>query len=306
MTCAVLIHIGYHKSGTTWLQREIFDGGGFQRPWPRSTINRLFVTVRDLEFCTKATAELLAEQRECPSRANVVDVLSHERLSGNPHSGGYDSRIIADRLRLTLPGARVLIVIRRQPDMVLSSYKQYVRIGGTRKLTGYIKSSGRGQGRVPQFSLAHFQYDRLISYYHRLFGPKATLVLPYELLAMDPLAFVSRIATFAGVEPPDDVPTGRRNIGLSAVGVTIKRPLNFFFVRDTVNPSAPFDSLEFSRGLRRAIDRIDHAISAGVRVRSDRRLVAKVNAIAAGRFAESNHRTAELAGLDLAAYGYEL
>ncbi|MGH8901618.1 MAG: sulfotransferase [Egibacteraceae bacterium] len=304
---SLLVHIGYHKTGTAWLQQEIFGGGAvFQRPWPRRTISRLFVTVRDLEFCARATAVSLAQQRERPSRSGAIDVLSHERLSGNPHSGGYDSRVIADRLYLTLPQARVLIVIRRQAEMILSSYKQYVRIGGTRSLRGYVDAPGRGATRIPQFSLAHFEYDRLISYYHQSFGPAATLVLPYELLASDPYAFVSRIAIFAGVDPPVDVPTSRRNVSLSAVGVAIKRPLNFLFARDTVNPSAPFDSPKLARGLRRAVERVDRALPTQLRAWSGRRLLAEVNAVTAGRFVESNHRTAELTGLDLAAFGYEL
>jgi len=49
-----------------------------------------------------------------------VPVLSAERLSGNPDSGGYDSVHVAEYLAATFPEARVLIVIREQADMLVS------------------------------------------------------------------------------------------------------------------------------------------------------------------------------------------
>ena len=57
-------------------------------------------------------------------------VVSFERFSGNPFSGGYDSKEIADRLVQVFPDARVLVVVREQRSMIVSTYKQYVREGG--------------------------------------------------------------------------------------------------------------------------------------------------------------------------------
>ena len=38
-------------------------------------------------------------------------VLSHERLSGYPSSGGYDRALIAERLNASFPEAKILIVL---------------------------------------------------------------------------------------------------------------------------------------------------------------------------------------------------
>ena len=51
-----------------------------------------------------------------------VPVISHERLSGYPHSGGHDSKEIAHRLAAVFPNAKVVIVIREQKSMILSNY----------------------------------------------------------------------------------------------------------------------------------------------------------------------------------------
>jgi hypothetical protein len=308
VTGDVLLHVGYHKTGTTWLQRDVFSGGvpGFALPWHRGVLNDAFVTVHDFDFTRQGALDLLETTRRVPESSDTVDVLSHERLSGNPHSGGYDSRWIADRLHATFPSAHVLIVIRRQPEMILSAYKQYVREGGAQPLDRYLHPPRRGRARVPQFSLGFFEYDRLIRCYHELFGSAAVLVLPFESLGPDPVAFVARISSLAGVAAPASVPDGRRNVGLSGVSVGAKRRFNFWFARDAVNPAAPFDWPRVAHGVRVRIDRVDSKLPAGWRTRSDRRLEAAVRAETEGRYADSNRRTAELTGLDLASFGYEL
>ena len=38
-----------------------------------------------------------------PSSRRLFPVITQERLSGSPHSGGYDSQVIAERLRAGFP-----------------------------------------------------------------------------------------------------------------------------------------------------------------------------------------------------------
>lgn len=304
-----LVHIGYHKSGTTWLQQEVFGGSApsFRLAWSQRAITDCFIAVNDLTFSEDVASQYLVKSRVGAADApQGVDVLSHERLSGNPHSGGYDSRAIADRLRATIPRAKVLIVIRNQPAMILSCYKQYIHVGGTRSLQRYLAPPCRGRSRVPQFTLAFFEYHRLIAYYQSLFGHEHVLVLPFESLAVDASAFVERIALFAGAHLPQHVSTSRRNVSMSGLGVRLQRPLNFFFVRDTVNPSAPFDLPRVAGGLCRGVKTLDRLFPRGLRSAADRPLLRTVASSTAGYFAESNRRTAELTGLDLSAFGYEL
>lgn len=64
------------------------------------------------------------------AESDSTPVLSAERLSGNPHSGGYDSLQTAKRLHRLFPQAKVLVVVREQTEEILSCYNQYVRAGG--------------------------------------------------------------------------------------------------------------------------------------------------------------------------------
>ena len=99
-----------------------------------------------------------------------MPVLSHERLSGYPHSGGFDSRAIAERLATVLPGARILIVVREQRSMIHSNYHQYVRDGGACPLHRYLQPPQPSMRRMPGFAAEFFAYDRLVETYRSHFG----------------------------------------------------------------------------------------------------------------------------------------
>src|SRR5205823_3496785 len=103
-----------------------------------------------------------------------------------------------NRLAEVFPGARILIVIREQRSMVVSEYTQYVREGGAMRPFEFIKPPKSKSMWVQWFDLRYLRYHRLISYYHRLFGPERVLTLTYEQFAADPVAFASEIGRFTG------------------------------------------------------------------------------------------------------------
>jgi hypothetical protein len=82
------------------------------------------------------------------------------------------------------PAAHILIVTRGFRSMIMSSYSQYVRSGGSLSLEELV---GNAQRENP------WDYDWLSDLYRKRFGPEKVLVLPWELLRDDPAAFVGHI-----------------------------------------------------------------------------------------------------------------
>src|SRR5215218_14466 len=111
-----LLHIGYHKTGTTFLQRRVFPEPGFSLVAGAKALRPAFVVGDPFGFDPMLVRETFRPAIEKVRERDLVPVLSAERLSGNPHSGGYDSKQIAERLAATFPEARVLIVIREQVE----------------------------------------------------------------------------------------------------------------------------------------------------------------------------------------------
>jgi hypothetical protein len=309
-----LVHIGYHKTGTNWLQEEVFANPSTGYRWlgkrPLSHPVHRLVRDRPLEFDAAAVREEFEPMVRSAEDAGLLPVVSFPRLSGHAFSGGYDSQELADRLAAVFPDARVLIVIREQRSMIVSAYKQYVPAGGVCTVENFLAADPESR-RVPRFDFGHFAYDRLIRYYQSLFGADSVRVLPYEQFVRDGRRFVGTIGEFAGRAIPDDVlealPYGQRsNRAQSALAVELSRPLNLFGRRSDLNPAPLFQSkLLFS--LAKQIRRLDPSTVPVLRERAERTeadLRRVVEDTVGDRYVESNRTTAELTGIDLAAFGW--
>ena len=123
-----LVHIGFHKTGSTWLQHELFtpDSDRFFPLAPdRSVDQRKYLGkrfVRDderyllssFDMNTAAIRQAVEAVLGKNDPGDRVPFLSYERLSGNPHAGSFDARVIAERIRAAFPDARIFIVVREQ------------------------------------------------------------------------------------------------------------------------------------------------------------------------------------------------
>ena len=295
-----LLHIGYHKTGTTWLQRHVFGdpGSGFSQ---MSGAQRL-IAVNAFDFKPKWIRRQMG--RKMGEAQGLLPVLSSERLSGEPHFGGYDSELIADRLAAVFPDARILVVVREQTSMFLSIYKEYIRRGGAASLRQYLAAPGDGYW-MPQFRFAFLEYHRLIRYYQDLFGTESVKVLPYELLQRRPGAFLGEIGEFVGVRVREPQ-VQSVNVSLSAFVLGIKRQANRYFVFDgPVNPAPALDFSGANATLERMCRTLDSILPVTVRDRHERRWRRHTTREVGTRYAQSNNLTEQLTGLDLRSFGYD-
>jgi hypothetical protein len=309
----VLVHIGYHKSGSGWLRRLFFSNpvsgfGWVGKQGSNHPVRRL-VRTRPFEFDAAAFREEFARLIRAIEDDGLSPVVSFERFSGSPFSGGYDSKEIANRLADVFPDARILVVVREQRSMIVSTYKQYVREGGALDPRTFVKPPTSKSIRVPWFDLRHLEYHHLLSYYHRLFGPDRVLSLTFEQFVADPAAFVGQIATFAGRPLSDDAMRSlpfeqRSNPSPSATAIALRRRLNKLGVRSELNPSPIF----VSSAVKRLADGVQRStlVPSRLAARGDAKLRETVAATIGTQYVESNHLTAELTGIDLAPLGWML
>ena len=299
-----LIHIGYHKTGTTWLQKNVFPDpkSGFSLVAGPLPVRFWFVAINDFEFDPERPRRRFRRGMEEAEEGGLVPVVSHERLSGSPYAGGHDSKASADRLALTFPDARVLIIIREQQSMILSVYKQYLRWGGAASLEQFLNQT-LGSGRMPVFKYEFFEYHHLIGYYRRLFGEESVLALPYELLRKSPPDFLRRITDFVDL-PAVVPPAGRSNISPSALSLSLKRQANRFLVRDALNPAPIWEHPRTNKTLHKYCRRFDERAPKGVLKRYEDHWRRYVASEAGDRYVESNAITSGLTGIDLKTFGY--
>jgi len=297
-----LLHIGYHKTGTQFLQRSIFPEPEFSLVARTERLRPAFIQVDTFPFDAAAAREAFRPGIEEAIGRGLVPVLSSERLSGNPHSGGYDTVQIAERLAAAFPEGRVLIVIREQTAMLVSTYKQYIRVGGAGALRQYVTPASEAL-RVPLFDFRFFEYHRLVGLYQHLLGPENVLAVPFEILKSNQHEFLKRIGDFAGATATTSK-VKPLNVSPSAFSLALKRQANRWLVRDTVNPAPPFEVENINQRLFKLCKKADKRIPAGLRERSERNLRELAKELVDKRYAESNAITAELTKLDLHSFGY--
>ena len=186
----LVVHIGLHKTGTTWLQRHAFvPAFGVQQlvdsaqPWDDSALQSLVLGLKFDPLAVRAELERRWDGSSLPA-------LSAERLGGHPISGGYDRWDIADRLAEALPGARILVGTRSE-GWEESIYAQMIQEGFTGRS---LVQPSRTQWKSASWPGCYSDVDELVEGYRQRFGRDRVAELPYELLMDKPEHFTKLLA----------------------------------------------------------------------------------------------------------------
>lgn len=195
-TPPLLLHVGYHKTATTWMQKHLFmPAHGFCQLLDHQHIFDLIVKPHGLRF-DPAPARAAIEQAMATLAPGQAPVLSSEVLSGHPFQGGHESDVYAERLALIAPGSKILLSIRDQMHIIPSVYMQYLQRGGTLPYDRFF--DGTSRPGYFGFTDEHFEYDVLVAHYQKLFGAENVYVLTQESLKADMDSAATALAQFAG------------------------------------------------------------------------------------------------------------
>ncbi len=197
---SIIVHIGYTKAASSTLQ-AFFSACADVHHVDRGIAFKHLTSPNALTWDGSSAAAFFAEQARVAEASGSCMVVSHERLSGNPHSGHYDDTLIAQRIARILPDAQILICVREQLALIASVYKQYLRIGGTKTFQQYVLPTQ--DYRVPGFDHTKYEYHHLVEYYWQLFGPDRVHVCFVEDLREDPLSFFNEVANLLGTNLPE-------------------------------------------------------------------------------------------------------
>lgn len=246
----VLIHIGYHKTGTTWFQKELFTRHdmGFI-PWsaPRNHVHRIFAIPGPLSEPPTDLVRLMLDEARKVTDAGKYFVISHERLTGYPASGCYDSEIILKRLKRYFPNAKISCLFREQTAMINSMWRQQIVDGGSLSLKQFLYPPEEYIRRVPSFDRDVYLYSRLFRKYTDEFGADNILFAPYEHFLQDPGTVLFQLASLlensAMRTCVEELVEGmkRPNPSLSLTVIHIQRILNLLFARTQMSPNCLLD-----------------------------------------------------------------
>ncbi|GAB5496670.1 MAG: hypothetical protein Phyf2KO_17500 [Phycisphaerales bacterium] len=304
----LLIHVGLHKTGTTWLQDRVFVNNdlGFGSPWGpmASPAVAEFMLVDPLAFDAKETRKRLGPEIDEVRAKGYIPVLSHEGLSSRPVRGTYYAPTVAKRLKDVFPDSRVVIGIREQKGMILSLYRQFVRNGGVYSLKQFIGTGSEPPGWSPLCRLDFFQYDRFVRMYQDLFGEENVLVQPLELLRDDEPLYLRRLLEFAGssADPSNLGKAGVSNAGWGGQTLELFRFFSRFAVRNPLGPKQPWSV----RNAQRVCYKIDGIIPKSRHKKIESRWKQTIADRCNAQFEKSNSALAQMSGLNLGSMGYQV
>lgn len=231
----VYLHLGFHKTATTFMQRAIFPKlkqinyikyGRIKKELGKVRLNK----ISDLE------AENLMNFFKSFNNGKPM-LISFEGLSGSPLSPTKRKSQfeILNDLRRVFPESEfdvsIIIGIREQVDLLTSLYVQFIHHGGVigpeKFINGRLEKNG---------SIDNFQYHHYIQELYNLFGENQTYVMIYEYFKQNFSEEMLRLLNYIG-EP--DIPK-YKNVGSNksygTMQLAIARRLNRIF-KTGANPN---------------------------------------------------------------------
>jgi hypothetical protein len=311
----VFIHVGLHKTGTSFLQERVFPSlpeVRFVHPTHRLSegagpIEAFFF---DMFFRNAACIDIEGHAKRIHSWMEALDedkvLISSEAVVGWPVENHFNLRNNVELLATLFPRARILFVVRRQDDWAESAYRQVLRSGFSTSIERYLNFRA---GEFGRYNIGLYNGPNLDARdldwaaFHRLLATRfegGCLTLPYEQLRADRADFFAQLLEWLDVQgwslPPGE---DRVNEAWSPASLMLARLVNRVpmpvkqAIRSRVSadlhPAELFNRLGLGSG--RASGRGQH-LSADLRLRLMRLHEA------------SNRGLCELLGGALAEHGY--
>lgn len=205
------LHIGLHKTATTFLQSNFFPKllGDISYVHPTKLIKpiRKITSSDGLLFSVNDVRnEILQMYLE---RKKII--ISSENLSGNPGLQYINRTQTLKRLKDLFPEGKVIIGLREQWSLIGSMYKLYVQYGGTKCFSDYVFNESKIYknetyfGLYNRINLNSFMYSPLLELLTSMFGSFNVHVFNYEKFKFDPNSELIQLAIFLGVDMPEDI-----------------------------------------------------------------------------------------------------
>lgn len=207
-----IAHIGYHRTGTNFLQHRVFAALQDQIFLPRSSGWWFFDEPGSFD---EAAARAYFDEEHCKNPEGRPAVISAERLSGTIE---VDDFSVAENLRRLNPAMRIIVVLRAQPDIFRSLYYLHVKDRGSLSFPDFVDRLTENR---------RCDYLAMVEHLFGIFGRQSVLVLLYEDLRANPKRFVDTICAFVGVTPPSGLDLSELvNAAASASEIQLRRRLN--------------------------------------------------------------------------------
>jgi hypothetical protein len=202
----ILIHIGYAKAGSTYIQSWLENH-------PRIYFQPVKIVDGFIWF------ESLSKSNQQRKNKSSIFAISNEYLLSWPGKiDSYGGKVISydykeyqnklcKALKKDFPSSKILIVTRGYSTVFKSLYAEHLKNGGALTFKEAFENKG--------FMSSALDYSFIIDLYRSTFKKENILVLPFEMLETNPNQFIHTIESFIGIEQHFIFTSHKINVSLS-------------------------------------------------------------------------------------------
>ncbi len=225
----IYIHLGLHKTATTFLQNVFFPSLNKDevlyinlRKENMEFLNYILLT-NQLTYSDEKAKHLFFNKIDNYLKTKTKIVISDEQFSGSPWNDVADRKTYFDRLNNIFRHAKYILILRDEEEIVQSLYLQYIKGGGScnwKKFLNYKK-------HPLTFSLKSFiDYKTYVNYIIQKSKIDYLKIMRYDLLKNEPHLFLNNILDFIGHEryeksKIDNLATIKKNQSLTPITAKI-------------------------------------------------------------------------------------
>lgn len=299
-----IIHIGYHKTGTTWFQNEFYPLVRNKEYISRKEVQKLFLSKGGLSFDANSVKNYIGEKY--PKEI----IICEEELSGNIHTGGHHGFLtsgMCERLDSVFSNPQIIIFIRNQIDIIASTYKQYIKKGGNHSIEKYLFHEDTYPHRKPLFSFEHFDYYKFISKYEKKFGKENLKIFAFEKFLENKHEFINDyIKKFDFDINEEKIDYEAKNPSFGKLSLNLAKLRNLFTNKDVLYKYYILDIPYVFKGGNYILNKINQMNWISYRISTEELLGEKLIHQIKKYYKDSNKLLSNRYGLDLEKYDYPL
>ena len=238
-------------------------------------------------------------------------MVSHERLSGYPISGGYDRLSIYRRIASLDLDVKILFVMREQKSWLYSTWRQMISDGGSIRLKKFlIQKPSESNVRLPGPRYEHLNYSSAIETLSSIFGRENVLVFPFELIVSNFPSFIENLGSLLeeDLTKVSETKSTHRNPRKTLTQFYVQWAVNRCLVSSTTSPKGLIPrSTKIGKAIRVGSAELSQLLPevpyADAIIKGHKQIITDT---LGSYFADSNKSSAEMLSIDLASLGYDV
>lgn len=218
----IILHVGMHKTGTTFFQWNVFHyldvnylWHVFYRSWCRDL----------LDPTKKIDTKKIKENFSKILHADKINLITEENIYTSQFAKKDNRFLLLDRIKEVFPVAKIIFGTRNKDENLVSWYIEYVAVGGVLDFQGFLEHN---------MNIEKLNYEPYIKKLIEYYGKENIFVYSLEELRQNQKDVVKRMCNFINVDVPKKYREKPARVGYGLTVLRVSLYLNRFF-KTTLN-----------------------------------------------------------------------